>query len=134
MTKKKIKLLSPNGTILKEIDIDLTDNCEVYKIVVSDNDRDVMYKVDVNHIKNNEYTGSIVELMTSEATHLLRDKEQNKLVGKLLKASNEIHKNRTPNADCLILTDEQIQDMANIQGITFAEMSRSIKEYLLPKQ
>jgi len=52
MKTKKIKLLSPNGTMIKEIEIDINDNCEVYKIVVSDNDNDVMYKVDVNHIKN----------------------------------------------------------------------------------
>ena len=57
-------------------------------------------------------------------------KEDKELVSKLLKASNEIHKNREPMADFLILTDKQIQDMADTQGITFDEMSREIKEWL----
>jgi hypothetical protein len=61
-------------------------------------------------------------------------KEKKKLVSKLLKASNEIHKNRKPMADFLVLTDKQIQDMADTQGITFDEMSREIKEWLKPKQ
>tara|TARA_B100000963_G_scaffold294943_1_gene265717 strand:+ start:452 stop:652 length:201 start_codon:yes stop_codon:yes gene_type:complete len=60
--------------------------------------------------------------------------EDKKLVSKFLKEANEIHKNRKPKANFLVLTDKQIQDMADTQGITFDEMSRDIEEHLNQKK
>ena len=56
--------------------------------------------------------------------------EDKKLVSKFLKEANEIYKNRKPKANFLVLTDKQIQDMADTQGITFDEMSRDIEEFI----
>jgi hypothetical protein len=61
-------------------------------------------------------------------------KEDKKLVSKLLKASNEIHKKRLGQANYIHLPAKLIQQRADEEGVTFDEMVKIIEEELKPKQ
>ena len=54
--------------------------------------------------------------------------EQKKLVEKLIKASNEISKNRKPSANYIHLSEEFIQKKADERGISFDDMVEIIKQ------
>lgn len=57
-------------------------------------------------------------------------KEQKKLVSKLLKASNEIHKKRSGQATYIHLSSKFIQEQADEKGVTFDEMVKIIADEL----
>ena len=61
-------------------------------------------------------------------------KEQKKLVSKLLKASNEIHKKRLGQATYIHLSEKLIQQRADEEGVTFDEMVNIIEEELKPSR
>jgi len=62
-------------------------------------------------------------------------KEEDKgLVSKLLKASNEIEKKRSGQANYIHLPAKFIQQRADEEGVTFDEMVKIIEEELKPKQ
>ena len=56
--------------------------------------------------------------------------EQKELIGKLIKASNEIYKNRTPSANYIHLSEEYIQQQADERKISFLWGGRLKFEYL----
>jgi hypothetical protein len=60
------------------------------------------------------------------------NKEQQELISKLLKLSQEIDK--TPKANFIHLSEEYIQSKADENGITFDEMVEIIENELNPKQ
>lgn len=60
--------------------------------------------------------------------------EQKKLVEKLIKASNEIHKDRKSKAEYITLSEDFIQQQADERGISFDDMVKVIEEELRPKQ
>lgn len=60
--------------------------------------------------------------------------EQKKLVEKLIKASNEISKNRKPSANHIHLSEEFIQQQANERKISFDDMVEIIKKELMPNE
>lgn len=60
--------------------------------------------------------------------------EDKKIVDKLLKAANEIHKKRLAKADYIHLSTKFIQERADEEGVTFDEMVKIIEEELKPKQ
>jgi hypothetical protein len=60
------------------------------------------------------------------------NKEQQELISKLLKLSQEIDK--TPKANYIHLSEEYIQSKADENGITFDEMVEIIENELNPKQ
>ena len=55
---------------------------------------------------------------------------QKKLVSKLLKVSNEIHKKRLGQANYIHLPAKFIQQRADEEGVTFDEMVKIIEEEL----
>ena len=61
-------------------------------------------------------------------------KEQKKLVSKLLKVSNEIHKKRSGKATYIHLSEKFIQEQADEKGVTFDEMVKIIEEELKPNE
>ncbi len=61
-------------------------------------------------------------------------KEEKKLVTKLLKASNEIHKKRLGQANYIHLPAKFIQQRADEERVAFDEMVKIIEEELKPKQ
>jgi hypothetical protein len=60
------------------------------------------------------------------------NKEQQELLTKLLKVSQEI--DRTPKANYIHLSEKYIQSRADENGVTFDDMVRIIEEELKPKQ
>jgi hypothetical protein len=58
--------------------------------------------------------------------------EDKKLVGKLLKEFNEIHKKRLAKANYIHLPAKFIQQRADEEGVTFDEMVKIIEEELKP--
>jgi hypothetical protein len=60
--------------------------------------------------------------------------EDKKIVDKLLKAANEIHKKRLANANYIHLPAKFIQERADEEGVTFDEMVKIIEEELKGKQ
>lgn len=60
--------------------------------------------------------------------------EQKKLVGQLIKVSNEISKNRKPSANYIQLSEEFIKQQADERGISFDEMVGIIKKELIPNE
>ena len=56
--------------------------------------------------------------------------DQKKLVEKLIKASNEISKNRKPSANYIHLSEEFIQQQADEREISFDDMVEIIKNKL----
>jgi hypothetical protein len=58
--------------------------------------------------------------------------EQKQLVEKLIKASNEIQKNRKPKSEYIHLSEEFIQQQADERGISFDDMVKIIEEELNP--
>ncbi len=60
--------------------------------------------------------------------------EQKKLVEQLIKASNEISKNRKPSANYIHLSEEFIQQQADEQKISFDDMVKIIKKELMPNE
>ena len=61
-------------------------------------------------------------------------KEDKKIVDKLLKAANEIHKKGLAKANYIHLPAKFIQERADEEGVTFDEMVKIIEEELKPKQ
>jgi|TARA_R110000787_G_scaffold279448_2_gene389588 hypothetical protein len=66
----------------------------------------------------------------------MNKEEQKKLVSKLLKASNDIHKKRLGQANYIHLSEKFIQQQADEKGVTFDEMVKITEEELKfkPKQ
>tara|TARA_R110001592_G_scaffold74560_3_gene226514 strand:- start:110 stop:307 length:198 start_codon:yes stop_codon:yes gene_type:complete len=60
--------------------------------------------------------------------------EQKEIVGKLLKAFNEIHEKRLDQGNYIHLPAKFIQERADEEGVTFDEMVKIIEEELKPKQ
>jgi hypothetical protein len=60
--------------------------------------------------------------------------EDKKIVDKLLKAANEIHKKRLAKANYIHISSKHIQQRADEEGVTFDEMVKIIEEELKPKQ
>lgn len=60
--------------------------------------------------------------------------EDKKIVDKLLKAANEIHKKRLANANYIHLPAKFIQERADEEDVTFDEMVKIIEEELKGKQ
>jgi hypothetical protein len=60
--------------------------------------------------------------------------EQKKLIEKLIKASNEISKNRKSNANYIHLSEEFIQQQADERKISFDDMVEIIKKDLMPNE
>ena len=60
--------------------------------------------------------------------------EDKKIVDKLLKAANEIHKKRLAKANYIHISEKLIQQRADEESITFDEMVKIIEEELKPKQ
>ena len=60
--------------------------------------------------------------------------EDKKIVDKLLKAANEIHKKRLAKANYIHISAKLIQQRADEESITFDEMVKIIEEELKPKQ
>jgi hypothetical protein len=60
------------------------------------------------------------------------NKEQQELLTKLLKVSQEI--DRTPKANYIHLSEKYIQSRADENGVTFDDMVRIIENELKPKQ
>lgn len=60
--------------------------------------------------------------------------EQKKLVGQLIKVSNEISKNRKPSANYIQLSEEFIKQQADEREISFDEMVEIIKKELIPNE
>ena len=56
--------------------------------------------------------------------------EQKKLLGQLIRASNEISKNRKPSANYIHLSEEFIQQQADEREISFDDMVEIIKKEL----
>jgi len=56
--------------------------------------------------------------------------EQKKLIEQLIKASNEISKNRKPKANYINLNEEFIQQQADEREISFDDMVEIIKKQL----
>lgn len=56
--------------------------------------------------------------------------EQKKLVGQLIKAANEISKNRKPRANYIHLSEEFIQQQADEREILFDDMVEIVKKEL----
>ena len=61
----------------------------------------------------------------------MNKEEQQTLISKLLKASQEI--DRTSKANYIHLSEEFIQKKANEKGVTFGEMVEIIEQELKPK-
>lgn len=59
--------------------------------------------------------------------------EQKNLVEKLIKASNEIYKNRKPSANYIGLGKDFIQQQADEREISFDDMVKIIIEKLKPQ-
>ena len=57
--------------------------------------------------------------------------EQKKLVEQLIKALNEISKNKKPTANYIHLSEEFIQQQADEQKISFDDRVKNIKKELL---
>ena len=60
--------------------------------------------------------------------------EDKKIVDKLLKAANEIHKKGLAKANYIHTPAKFIQELADEEGVTFDEMVKIIEEELKPKQ
>ena len=60
--------------------------------------------------------------------------EQKEIVGKLLKAFNEIHEKILDQGNYIHLPAKFIQERADEEGVTFDEMVKIIEEELKPKQ
>lgn len=60
--------------------------------------------------------------------------EQKKLIGKLIKAANEISKNGKPKANYIHLNEEYIQQQADKRKISFDDMVEIIKNELIPNE
>lgn len=60
--------------------------------------------------------------------------EQKKLVKKLIKASNEIFKNRKPSASYIHLSEDYIQQQADERKISFDDMVEIFKKELMPNE
>lgn len=61
---------------------------------------------------------------------LVKEIKQIKSIKKIHKLANEIHKNRSPKADCIILSEEHIQQEAQKRKISFDDMVEIIKNNL----
>lgn len=59
---------------------------------------------------------------------------KDKLIDKLIKASNEISTNRKSKANYIILDESYIQKMSNEAGISYDEMVEIIKMKIMPNQ
>ena len=59
---------------------------------------------------------------------------QKKLVEQLIKASNEISKNRKPSANYIHLSEEFIQQQADERKISFEDMVEIIKNKLMSNE
>jgi hypothetical protein len=53
---------------------------------------------------------------------------------KIIKASNEIYKNRKPSANYIHLSKEYIQQQADERKISFDDMVEIIKKELMPNE
>ena len=60
--------------------------------------------------------------------------EQKKLIEQLIKASNEIYKNRNSSANYIHLSEEYIQNQADERKISFDDMVEIIKKELMPNE
>jgi hypothetical protein len=56
------------------------------------------------------------------------------LIGKLIKASNKISKNRKPSANYIHLNEVYIQQLADEREITFDEMVEIMKTEVRPNE
>lgn len=59
---------------------------------------------------------------------------KDKLIDKLIKASNEISTNRKSKANYIILDESYIQKMSDEAGISYDEMVEIIKMKIMPNQ
>ncbi len=62
------------------------------------------------------------------------DNTNKKLIERLIKISNEIYKNRKPNANYIHLSEDFIQQQADERKISFDDMVEIIKKRLLRKK
>ena len=76
----------------------------------------------------------IKELLNEVKTKMMSKEEQKKLVSKLLKVSNDIHKKGLGQANHISLSEKFIQQQADEKGVTFGEMVKIIEEELKFKQ
>lgn len=59
---------------------------------------------------------------------------KDKLIDKLIKASNEISTNRKSKANYIILDESYIQKMSDEAGISYDEMVEIIKMKIMPNE
>lgn len=59
---------------------------------------------------------------------------KDKLIDRLIKASNEISKNRKSKANYIILDESYIQKMSDEAGISYDEMVEIIKMKIMPNE